>query len=151
MGKKHPHMFSSHSRYIRYMSSGGLNGSGDPTLRSALLHCFVGWCGGRLASPSLAPPLSTIDTVPTSEDTQDFLKKKLEKPCPNHAFLVKHLYKDCVLKKEVFSGGFKGREPPKKLAPTGGDNGEEEKDGGFSKTYGYLMIFRVSTTDDTKR
>jgi hypothetical protein len=29
-----------------------------------------------------------------AKETPDFFKKELEQPCPNHAFLAKHLYKD---------------------------------------------------------
>ena len=39
------------------------------------------------------------------EGTLDHFEKLLEGPCPNHAFPVKHLYKDCVLMKRFLSGG----------------------------------------------
>ena len=40
-----------------------------------------------------------------TEGTPDHFKKLLEGPCPNHAFLVKHLYKDCILMKRFLSEG----------------------------------------------
>ena len=33
-------------------------------------------------------------------------RKLLEWPCPNHAFAVKHLYKDCDLMKQFLFKGF---------------------------------------------
>ena len=44
--------------------------------------------------------------VPT-EGALDHFKKLLKGPCPNHAFPVKHLYKDCALMKRFLSGGSK--------------------------------------------
>ena len=38
-----------------------------------------------------------------TEGTLDHFEKLLEGPCPNHAFLVEHLYKDCVLLKQFLS------------------------------------------------
>ena len=40
-----------------------------------------------------------------AEGTLDHFEKLLEGPCPNHAFSVKHLYKDGVLMKRFLSGG----------------------------------------------
>jgi hypothetical protein len=40
-------------------------------------------------------------------ETPDHFKKMLEKPCPNHAFHIKHLYKVCALLKKYLSGGSK--------------------------------------------
>ena len=40
-----------------------------------------------------------------TEGTPDHFEKLLEGPCPNHAFPIKHLYKDCVLMKRLLSGG----------------------------------------------
>ena len=39
------------------------------------------------------------------EGTPDHFEKLLEGPCPNHAFRMKHLYKDSVLMKRFLSGG----------------------------------------------
>ena len=39
------------------------------------------------------------------EGTSDHFEKLLEGPCPNHAFPIKHLYKDCVLMKRFLSEG----------------------------------------------
>jgi hypothetical protein len=48
----------------------------------------------------------SLVAVATGE-TLDHFKKMLEKPCPNHTFPVKHLYKDCALLKKYLSGGSK--------------------------------------------
>ena len=40
-----------------------------------------------------------------AEGTPDHFEKLLEGPCPNHAFPIKHLYKDCVLMKRFLSEG----------------------------------------------
>ena len=39
------------------------------------------------------------------EGTPNHFKKLLKGPCPNHDFPVKHLYKDCSLKRRFLSGG----------------------------------------------
>jgi hypothetical protein len=41
------------------------------------------------------------------ESTPDHFKKMLEGSCPNHAFLIKHLYMDCSHMKRFLSGGSK--------------------------------------------
>ena len=50
-----------------------------------------------------------------TEGTPDHFEKLLEGPCPNHAFPVKHLYKEYVLMKRFLSGssnkGSIGRSP----------------------------------------
>ena len=44
-----------------------------------------------------------------TEGTLDHFEKLLEGLCPNHAFPVKHLYKDCdLLKRFLFEGSNKG-------------------------------------------
>ena len=40
-----------------------------------------------------------------TEGTSDYFEKLLEGLCPNHAFPVKHLYKNCVLMKRFLSRG----------------------------------------------
>jgi len=40
-----------------------------------------------------------------AEGTLDHFEKLLEGPCPNHAFPIKHLYKDYVLMKWYLFGG----------------------------------------------
>ena len=40
-----------------------------------------------------------------TEGTPDHFEKLLEGPCPNHAFSVKHLYKNCVIMKRFLSKG----------------------------------------------
>jgi hypothetical protein len=47
-------------------------------------------------------------------DPPDFFEKKLEGPCPSHAYPVKHAYKDCSLIKRFLSSGPKRRGPRKK-------------------------------------
>jgi len=41
-----------------------------------------------------------------TEGTPDHFEKLLEGPCPNHSFLIKHLYKDYGLMKRFLSEGF---------------------------------------------
>ena len=69
----------------------------------------------------------------------DHFDKLLEGPCPNHAFPVKHMYKDCSLMKRFFTGGSKKWEQ-KKPKVEADDAGE--KDGGFPFLDGCLMIFK---------
>ena len=67
---------------------------------------------------------------------------------PKHAFLVKHLYKDCGLIRKFLSGssnkGGQGKDPP----PTTDD--AEEKDDDFPTPDGCLMIFGGSAAYDSK-
>ena len=39
-----------------------------------------------------------------TKGTLDHFEKLLEGPCPNHAFPIEHLYKDCVLLKRFLYG-----------------------------------------------
>jgi hypothetical protein len=39
----------------------------------------------------------------SAEDTMDHFEKMLEGPYPNHAYPVKHAYKDCELMKKFLS------------------------------------------------
>ena len=41
------------------------------------------------------------------EGTPDHFDKLLKGPCPNHAFPVKDMYKDCSLMKRFFTSGSK--------------------------------------------
>jgi hypothetical protein len=41
------------------------------------------------------------------EGTPDHFEKLLEGPCPNHAYLVKHMYKEFSLMEQFLSGGSK--------------------------------------------
>ena len=74
-----------------------------------------------------------------TEGTPDHFEKLLEGPCLNHAFPVKHLYKDYVLMKRFLFGGSNKGEHRKEPKPTIDDT--KGKDGGFSTLDGYLMIF----------
>ena len=56
-----------------------------------------------------------------AEGTLDHFKKLLEGPCLNHAFPVKHLYKDCVLMKRFLSEGSNKGEHRKEPKPTADD------------------------------
>ena len=84
-----------------------------------------------------------------TEGTPNHLEKLLEGPCPNHAFLVKHLLEDCSLMRRFLSRGSNKGEHGKDPAPTADD--VEEKDDGFLTPDGYLMIFGGSTVYDSKR
>jgi len=84
-----------------------------------------------------------------AEGTLDHFEMLLEGPCPNHAFPVKHLYKDCVLMKQFLSGGSNKGEHRKEPKPA--TDNAEGKDGRFRMLDGYLMIFRGSATFDSKR
>jgi len=84
-----------------------------------------------------------------TEGTSDHFEKLLEGPCPNHAFPVKHLYKDCGLMKQFLSEGSNKGEHGKDSNPTTDDT--KEKDGGFLMPDGCLMIFRGLEAYDSKR
>ena len=83
------------------------------------------------------------------EGTPNHFKKLLKGPCPNHAFLVKHLYKDWALMKQFLSKGSNKGEHEKDPDPTTDD--VEGKDGGFPMLDGCLMIFGGSVAYDSKR
>ena len=76
------------------------------------------------------------------EGTLNHFEKLLEGPCPNHAFSVKHLYKDYNLMRWFLSRGSNKGEHIKDPNPTA-DNAEE-KDNDFLTLDGCLMIFRGS-------
>ena len=84
-----------------------------------------------------------------AERTPDHFDKLLEGPCPNHAFPIKHMYKDCSLMKRFFTGGSKKWEKKKKPEAEADDTGE--KDGGFPSLDGYLMIFGGPEAYGSKR
>ena len=84
-----------------------------------------------------------------AEGTPNHFENLLEGPCPNHAFPVKHLLKDCSLMRRFLSRGSNKGEQGKDPAPTM-DNAEE-KDNGFSTPDGCLMIFGGSAAYDSKR
>jgi hypothetical protein len=62
----------------------------------------------------------------------------LEGPCPNHAYLVKHTYKDCGLTKKFLSGGSKKGDGKKPDPP---EDDAKEKEDAFSEETSYLKIF----------
>jgi hypothetical protein len=72
----------------------------------------------------------------------------LEKPCPNHTFPIKNLYKNCALLKKYLSGVSKKGEQKKKPEPGEGD--AKGKDDGFPDTDGYLMIFGGPTASESR-
>ena len=82
------------------------------------------------------------------EGTPKHFEKLLEGPCPNHAFLIKNLFKDYSLMRRFLSGGSNKGEHRKDPAPTTDD--AEEKDDGFLTPDGCLMIFRGSAAYDSK-
>ena len=49
-----------------------------------------------------------------AEGTPNHFNKLLEGPCTNHAFPIKHMYKDCSLMKRFFTDGSKKWEQKKK-------------------------------------
>jgi hypothetical protein len=81
-------------------------------------------------------------------ETPNHFEKMLEKPCPNHTFPVRHLYKDYALLKKYLSGGSKRREQRKK--PELGEGNAEGKDDGFPATHGSLMIFGRPAAYETR-
>ena len=83
------------------------------------------------------------------EGTLNHFKKLLEGPCLNHAFPIKHLYKDYDHMKRFLFGGSNKGEHGKDLDPSMDD--AEEKDSGFPTSDGYLMIFRGLAAYDSKR
>ena len=73
----------------------------------------------------------------------------LEGPCPNHAFPVKHLLKDCGLMRKFLSRNSNKGEQGKEPTPTMDDT--EEKDDGFPMPDNCLMIFGGSAAYDSRR
>ena len=84
-----------------------------------------------------------------AEGTLNHFEKLLKGPCPNHAFPIKHLYKDCVLMKWFLSGGSNKGEHRKEPRPAGDD--AKGKDDEFSMLDGCLMIFGGLVAYDSKR
>ena len=83
-----------------------------------------------------------------TEGTLDHFEKLLEGPCLNHAFPIKHLYKDCVLMKRFLSRGFNKGEHRKE--PKLAIDDAKGKDGGFSALDDCLMIFGGSAAYDSR-
>ena len=83
-----------------------------------------------------------------AEGTLNHFEKLLKGPCPNHAFPVKHLLKDCSLMRRFLSGGSNKGEHGKDPAPT--TDAAEEKDDGFPTLDGCLVIFRGLAAYDSK-
>jgi hypothetical protein len=52
-----------------------------------------------------------------TEGAPNHFEKMLEGPCPNHAFLAKHLYMDCGLMCKYLSGGLNKGEQGRNLPP----------------------------------
>jgi hypothetical protein len=73
----------------------------------------------------------------------------LEKPCQNHAFPVKCLYKDCTLMKKYLLGGTRKWEQKKRPEREEGD--AEGKDDAFLYPDGCLMIFGGPTPYESRR
>ena len=82
------------------------------------------------------------------EGTPNHFEKLLKGSCPNHAFPVKHLLKDCSLMRRFLSGGSNKGEQGKDPPPTMDD--AEEKDDDFPMPDGCLMIFRGSAAYNSK-
>ena len=52
-----------------------------------------------------------------TEGTPNHFEKMLKGLCPNHAFLAKHLYKDCGLMRKYLSGGLNKGSRGRNLSP----------------------------------
>ena len=83
------------------------------------------------------------------EGTLNHFEKMLEGPCPNHAFLAKHLYKDCGLMCKYLAGGLNKGEQGKE--PVSITDDAEEKDDAFPTLIGALMILGGSMAYDSRR
>ena len=83
------------------------------------------------------------------EGTLDHFEKLLKGSCPNHAFPIKHLYKDYVLMKLFLSGGSNKGEHRKEPKPV--SDHAKGQDDGFPMPDGCLMIFGGSVAYDSKR
>ena len=73
----------------------------------------------------------------------------LEGLCPNHAFPIKHLLKDCGLMRKFLAGSTNKGEHRKEPAPTAYN--AKEKDDDFPMLNSCLMIFGGSVVYDSKR
>ena len=83
-----------------------------------------------------------------TEGTPNHFENLLEGPCSNHAFPVKHLYKDYSLMQRFLSGGSNKREHEKDPNPA--TDNVEGKDDGFPTPDGCLMIFGGLEAYDSK-
>ena len=79
----------------------------------------------------------------------DHLENLLEGACLNHAFPIKHLYKDYVLMKQFLSKGSNKGEH--RMEPKLATDDTKGKDGRFLTLDGCLMIFGGSAAYDSKR
>ena len=81
----------------------------------------------------------------------DHFNKLMESPCTNHAYPIKHLYKDCELLKHFLqqAGGPKEGKGKEAIAKKGGTMGKDEYD--FSNPEEYIMIFGGSDAICSKR
>jgi hypothetical protein len=73
------------------------------------------------------------------DDSPRFFDDLLEKSCPNHAYPVKHLLKNCGLAKRWFGSNATRGEQKKKPEPE--DAAGKEKQGDFPEIDDCLMIF----------
>jgi hypothetical protein len=67
----------------------------------------------------------------------------------NHAYPIKHAYKDCGLMKKFLSGGSKQSDGKKKADPL--DDDAKEKEDAFPEETDCLIIFSGPTAYDSKR
>ena len=83
------------------------------------------------------------------EGTPNHFKKLLEGSCPNHAFPIEYLLKDCSLMQKFLSRssnkGEQGKDPALAM------DDAKEKDDGFLTSIDCLIIFGGSMTYDSKR
>lgn len=81
----------------------------------------------------------------------DHFDKLMESPCTNHAYPVKHLYKDCELLKRFLRQAAKPKEGKgKEDAARKGDAAGKDGDG-FPDPEECLMIFGGPDADHSKR
>ena len=83
-----------------------------------------------------------------TKGTLNHFEKLLKGPCLNHAFLVKHLYKDCGLMKWFLSRGSNKGEHRKEPKPA--TDNAKGKDGRFLALDGCLMIFGGSAAYNSR-
>ena len=103
---------------------------------------------GRIRSNGLVAAIDHKGGRKPMEGTPNHFEKLLEGSCPNHAFPVKHLLKDCSLMRKFLSGGSNKGEQGKEPAPATNDT--EEKDDSFPMPDSCLMIFGGSAAYDSK-
>ena len=97
-------------------------------------------------------PLEIPDEDPLEvHPVADAVVREEFKPCPNHAYSIKHLYKECELLKRFLrqAGGPKEGDGKDLAAKRGGTTGEDRD--GFPEPEECIMIFGGSDVIWTER